>query len=118
MKKIIFQLIGIGFVLAFLGGCSTTQGKILQEFPFPQAEADWIINGEPVEFEGELWYPQDNVDILTDSEVLLVGEYRKVQLFVERIDVRPYERLYTKFGRNKFRIFTKKRDHDKSQKSF
>ena len=118
MKRFIFQLIGIGFVLISLVGCSTTQGNILQQYPFPKEEAEWIISGVPIEFEGELWYPQDSVDVLIDAEVSLLGEYRNIQFFVEKIDVRPYERLYTKFGRNKFRIFTKRVDHDKSQKTF
>ena len=43
-----------------------------------------------------------------DSEVSVVGEYQSVQFFIDKVDVRPYERLYTKFGRNKFRLFEKR----------
>ncbi len=43
-----------------------------------------------------------------DSEVLLLGEYRNVQFFIDKIDVRPYARLYTKFANNQFRFFKKR----------
>jgi len=33
------------------------------------------------------------------------GEYRGVSFFVEKIDVRPYDKIFTKFGRNKFRVY-------------
>ena len=88
---------------------------VVQQYPTPQEEAGWIVKGEPVVFEGQQWAAQDYVDILLDSEVVLVGEYNGVQLFVEKIDVRPYDRLYTKFGVNKFRVLTK--ENDKSKKS-
>ena len=118
MKRVIVKLLGFGFVFMLLSGCSANgHNNLLSEYHTPQEEADWIIEGRPIEFEGELWFPQDNVDILLDSEVSLVGEYKGVQFFVEKIDVRPYDRLYTKFGRNKFRAFTKRSLNDKGQKS-
>ena len=75
-------------------------------------EAEWIQNGQPVEFEGELWFPADAIENLLDSEVYQVGEYKGVQIFVEFADVRPYNRLYTKFAKNKFRFFEKKEKDD------
>lgn len=90
-------------------GCSVSrkEGNVgqVQSYGFTDAEADWIRNGEPVEFEGQLWYPQDGIEILLDSEVQMIGEYRGLQVFVDKVDVRPYRRLYTKFGRNQFRYF-------------
>ena len=102
-----------GVLLAASGCANGVQGNVgnMAVYPVPTVEAQWIRDGEPIEFEGELWYPMDMVDILLDSEVVPVADYRQVQVFIERIDVRPYHRLYTKFGRNKFRIFTKPR-HD------
>ena len=82
-------------------------------YRFPSIEAEWIQNGDPIEFEGELWYPTDGVENLLDSEMYLVGEYRGVQFFIEKTDVRPYDRLYTKFAQNRFRYFQKKQSgHD------
>ena len=104
------QLILLILFTTFLtAGCVNKSGNVgqLQSYTFAAAEADWIRNGEPVEFESELWYPQDGVETLLDSEVQIVGEYRGVQLFVDKVDVRPYRRLYTKFGRNQFRFFEK-----------
>ena len=107
----------VGFMSVSLLGCAVAEKSVLAEFRIPQKEADWIVAGKPIEYEGELWYPQDAIDILLDTEVTLLGEYQGVQFFAEKIDVRPYDRIYTKFGRNKFRIFTKKNPYDKSQKN-
>lgn len=98
------------FLFFFLVGCTPLTGNVgnLPIYSIPTVETDWIRKGEPIEFEEELWYPQDSVEILTDSEVYLLGEFKGVQFFVERVDVRPYDRVYTKFGRNKYRIFEKK----------
>jgi hypothetical protein len=82
----------------------------LSVYKIPLQEPEWIRNGEPIEFEGQKWYPQDEVDILLDSEVSLVGEYRGVQVFIERVDVRPYRALYTKFGEHKFRSYRLQRE--------
>lgn len=93
----------------FLQGCQTTSGNEgkFQNFSPPAQEVQWIRNGEPIEFEGEYWYPQDNVEILTDAEVFLTGNYQGVPFFTEKVDVRPYNRLLTKFSHNKFRVFKK-----------
>ena len=95
----------------FLAGCTPNlpgnTGQV-QSYDAPVIEARWIRNGEPIEFEGEKWYPVDGVDVLTDNEVLLLGQYQGVNFFVHRVDVRPYDRLYTKFGKNQFRFYQKK----------
>ncbi len=95
-----------------LAGCQTAGGNVghIQSFSLSGMEADWIRNGEPIKFEDQLWYPADNVEGFRDSEMHLVGEYRGVQLLVDKVDVRPYDRLYTKFGKNKFRFFEKRRN--------
>ncbi len=98
------------FCLILLMGCqsaSTRQAQV-QQYSFPELEAEWIRNGEPVEFEGELWFPADGMETLLDAEVYLAGEYKGVEIFIEKRDVRPLNRLYTKFGKNKFRFFEKK----------
>jgi hypothetical protein len=111
----ISRLVIAGMVLTVLTGCAFRgAGLAPQVYPVPKEEAEWIVKGWPIDFEGQLWYPRDFVDLLLDSEVTPAGEYKDVQFFVEKIDVRPYDRLYTKFGFNKFRVFTK--NHDKSKK--
>ena len=96
-------------------GCITS-GKgntgVFQNFPAPATEAEWIRNGEPIKFEDELWYPQDDVETLLDSEMSFVTEYNGVQVFIDKKDVRPYLRLYTKFAPNKFRYFKRETDDD------
>ena len=101
-------------LLLFLSmvGCQSAGGNVghLQSYPMKATEAEWIRNGEPIEFEDESWYPADDIESFLDSEVSLVGEYQDIQFFIDKIDVRPYERLYTKFGRNKFRFFEKRKE--------
>ncbi|MBF0523006.1 MAG: hypothetical protein HQL24_08140 [Candidatus Omnitrophica bacterium] len=98
-------------LIFFVMGCSNIAGNAgaLQAYQVPETEASWIRNGEPLEFEGSLWYPADDVESLLDSEVYKVGDYKGVQIFVEKRDVRPYNKLYTKFDRNQFRYFEKKK---------
>ncbi len=94
----------------FLFGCESSPTK---EHPWSRVtplEPEWIRNGEPIIFEGETWYPADSIENLLDSEVYLMGEYNGTQLFVEYTDVRPYDRIYTKFAKNKFRFFEKKKE--------
>ena len=109
MKNNILKLFALTVLSVFVWGCATT-GNVgnLPSYPVSTVEAEWIRNGEPLEFEGETWYPKDTIDVLTDSEVMPMGKYKEVQFYTEKIDVRPFSRLYTKFGPNQFRIFKKK----------
>ena len=91
----------------FVGGCVTDQANS-RVYPPPAIEAQWIRDGQPLEFEGQLWYPTDFVETFLDDEVYLLGEYSGVQFFVVKTDVRPYERLYTKFNKYQFRAFEPK----------
>ena len=114
-RRALFLLAGC--LLSFLpaAGCQSTEGNVgrVQSYPLASVEAAWIRNGEPIEFEGRSWYPSDGVENFLDSEMDLLGEYRGVQFFADKVDIRPYERLYTKFGRNKFRFFEKRAGPDK-----
>lgn len=102
--KTLFIILMLGVIVS---GCRTVKGNVgeMPSYPFPAREAQFILNGEPIEFEGEFWFPADDTESLLDSEIFLLGEYRGVQFFIEKTDVRPYKRLYTKFGRNKYRYF-------------
>ena len=106
--------IGLMFIfIGFLGGCaamnSGNDGQV-QSYPTPVIEAQWIRNGDPIEYDGYKWYPGNDYEVLQDSEVLQIGEYKGVQIFVEKIAVKPYERIYTKFDKNKFRYFERRDD--------
>jgi hypothetical protein len=98
-----------GILAILVSGCGMQSGNIgqMQTFSSPILEADWVREGEPIEFEGEKWFPQDGTESFVDAEMLLVGETRGVQFFIYKEDVKPYDRLYTKFARNKFRYFKK-----------
>ncbi len=96
-------------VLTVLGGCaglrnSGNDGQ-MQSYPAPSIEAGWIRNGEPIEYDGQKWYPVNDYEVMKDSEVYQITEYKEVQVFVEKIATKPYERLYTKFAKNQFRYY-------------
>jgi len=96
------------FVLCcVLLGCSHMKENVghMGRYAIPDLEAEWIRNGEPIVFDGKEWHPQDRFDVLLDSEVYFLGEYQGVAFFAEKIDIRPYNKIFTKFGRNKFRIY-------------
>ena len=97
-------------VIITTGGCQTAKGNVgrVNTYPVNSVEAAWIRDGEPIEFENELWYPADGIESFQDWEMLMVGNHRGVPFFVDKVDVRPFARLYTKFDRNKFRYFEKR----------
>ena len=111
-RRFMNNLFWMGIVLAAWAGCARPTGNVgrMQSFPVPAMEAEWIRNGQPIEFEDELWFPVDDYETLTDSEVYLISQFQGVQVFVEKIDVRPFERLYTKLDVNKYRIYERNDD--------
>jgi len=107
--------VGLLFILTgFWGGCvpmnSGNNGQV-QSYPAPVIEAGWIRDGQPVEYDGSKWFPVNDYEVLQDSEVFQISEYKGVQVFVEKIATKPYDRIYTKFDKNKFRYF-KRHDDD------
>jgi len=95
-------------MLILTAGCTTVNpenGGQVQSYPAPVIEADWIRNGEPIEYDGHQWYPVDDYEVMDDSEVFQITEYKGVQVFVEKIATKPYQRIYTKFDKNKFRYY-------------
>jgi hypothetical protein len=102
--------IGLVFVLA---GCTHSKGGNaghLQSYPAPVIEAGWIRNGDPIVYDGEKWFPVRDIENLTDPEVYQIGEYKGVQIFVDKIDIKPYQRIYTKFAKGKFRYFVREKN--------
>ena len=104
-----FIILGLSI---FLLGCAQPPGNVgrIQSYSAPVVEAEWIRNGQPIDFDDELWFPVDDVETILDSEVYLIGNYQGVEIFIEKTDVRPYDRLYTKFDTNKFRIYERNDD--------
>jgi len=108
IKNYSLIIIGVGLLsVLFLTGCKGTVGNTgkFMTYEYEATEAVWIRNGEPIEYEEMNWFPADGVESFLDAEMQLMGEHRGVKFFVDKVDVRPYDRLYTKFDRNKFRFF-------------
>jgi len=70
-------------------------------------EAEWIRKGEPIIFEGENWYPRDIIENLIEDEVIKICTYKETDVYIEKTEVRPLNRLYTKFENHKYRLFEK-----------
>ena len=106
--------LGLMFVLfllsaVFTAGCvngraGNNDGQI-QSYLYPVVEPEWIRNGGPIEYGGQRWFPVNDVEVLMDSEVAVIGEYKGTQVFADKIDTKPYDRIYTKFAKNKFRYY-------------
>ena len=96
-----------GLVLFAAGCINTSSGNSgqLQSYPAPVVEAGWIRSGEPIIYDGHKWFPVRDIEVLQDSDVYQIGEYKRVQIFVDKVDIKPYRRIYTKFAKNKFRYF-------------
>ncbi len=104
-----------GFIVSVvtLAGCGHmnpgNDGQ-LQSYSYPVIEAAWVRNGDPIDYDGAKWFAVDDVENLLDSEVYQIAEYKDVQIFVDKIDAKPYDRLYTKFSKNKFRYYERRHD--------
>lgn len=103
--------LGLGLI-GFLSGCSSIRNSgndgQVQSYSAPAIEAGWIRNGDPIEYDETKWYPVDDYEVMKDSEVYQITEYKGVQVFVEKIATKPYERIYTKFGKNQFRYYERR----------
>jgi len=91
-------------------GCQSTSGNTghRPNYASSSIEAEWIRNVEPIEFESELLYPADGIEGFLDSEMRFMGTHKEVEFFIDKVDIRPFNRLYTKFDKNKFRYYEKR----------
>lgn len=78
-----------------------------QAWEYSVEEPQWIKNGEPIIFENQKWYPRDIIETLLDEEMFNIFTYNGEKIYIEKKEVRPYNRLYTKFGKLKYRLFEK-----------
>jgi hypothetical protein len=95
----------LGFCLIGCGHLSSQNAGNVQSYPAPSIEASWIREGKPIQYDGKQWYPVNDIEVLTDAEVYQIGEYQEVLFFVDKVDTKPYKRIYTKFSKNKYRYF-------------
>lgn len=100
-----FMMITLGLMGLGCSHSNSSNQGLVQSFNAPVIEPSWIRNGDPIVFEKNRWYPMDDTESLTDNEVYQIGEFQGTLIFVEKSDVRPFERLYTKFSRGRFRYY-------------
>ena len=107
-----FWFSGLILILLSFAGCVSSTGNDgqLQSFAFNAVEPQWIRDGEPIEYNGQKWYPADGTENFLDSEIPALMEFRGTQVFIDKMDVKPYNRLYTKFSKNQFRYFLPKKN--------
>jgi hypothetical protein len=106
-KFLIFSFIILSTIV--VSGCSFPKsGDNVMVVPVPISEPAWIRSGEPIQFEGENWYPTDEVENLMDNELDEAGTYRDVTFFLAKTDVKPFDRIYTRFAKGRYRAFEKR----------
>ncbi|PIW60519.1 MAG: hypothetical protein COW13_03740 [Candidatus Omnitrophica bacterium CG12_big_fil_rev_8_21_14_0_65_50_5] len=97
-----------------VSGCLPTSKSVdvPQIYKTPAEEAQWIRKGEPLIYQDHKWYPSDATENFMDTEVIKLGEYQDAAFFASKEDVEPYDRLYTKFSRNRYRYYKLKSESD------
>ena len=91
-------------------GCGLSPKTGVEDVGYPLMEPEWIRNGETVEFDNEMWYPTREVENLLEYEVYPLVELKGVQFYIERTDIKPFQRLYTYFAKDRYRAFEKNHD--------
>lgn len=94
--------------LALIAGCKFPQSDNTLSVAAPLDEPSWIRDGEPIEYGGDKWYPTREIERFMDNEVYKAGEYRGVVFFLDKADVKPFERLYTRFAKGRYRAFERR----------
>ncbi|MFH1202472.1 MAG: hypothetical protein V1674_06255 [Candidatus Omnitrophota bacterium] len=102
------SIIFLGLVI--FGCVSYAPGKFRGDFPVK--EDSWIREGEPLIFENKPWHPTEDIEILLDSEMDLMGVYKNVPFYVEKRQIKPFDRIYSKFGNHRYRMFKQKETND------
>ncbi len=106
----ILALLGILLFSQQISGCVVPGGYATKESL--TKEPTWIREGQPILYNNQNWYPTEDVENLTDNEMDYIGEYNDVAFYVDKIQVKPFNRLYTKFGYHKYRVFLRQESHD------
>ncbi len=100
-------LAGMLVLMTMTSGCAMPKRTMESGFDasFRATEPAWIREGEAIEIEMNTWVPTDEVERLLDSEMIPIGQYRETVVFIERVDVKPYARMYTRYERGRYRVF-------------
>jgi hypothetical protein len=79
--------------------------------PAPQvtaAGADWFVQGEPVYYAGDLYYPTGPTQFFDGNIMVRVGTYRGVPVFTDTT-LQPYSAVLVPIGRNLMRPYERRR---------
>jgi len=102
LKPITFFVVG----MVLISGCGG--GAPVETIAY--VEPDWVREGEPVILQEVKWYPLDVIEHFEYREMVYVDEYKGQKVFVEKRDVKPYDRLYMKIDPLTFRAFKQKKE--------
>jgi hypothetical protein len=111
MRQNQFGIFLVSLFFIILSGCTSTSGGNYGR-DYALREADWIKEGKPIIFDSRTWNPTEYIENHLDSEMDYVGEFQKVPFYVERRQIKPYNRIYTKFDYHKYRLFLEKKNYD------
>lgn len=107
-NKKVFVLLGLVFIAA---GCAANS-QFSPGKDYAAKEAAWIKDGKPILYDNKSWYPTEFIENHLDKEMEYIDSFQKVPFYVERRQIRPYDRLYTKFDYHKYRMFLEKKSYD------
>lgn len=92
-------------------GCATNQSGAFNK-DFSTREAGWVKEGKPIIFGSSSWYPTEYIENHLDAEMEYVDQFQNVPFYVERRQIKPFDRIYTKFDYHKYRLFLEKKGYD------
>lgn len=103
-----FKRISVLFLAVALSGCiAGSAGR--RNIDYAIKEAGWIKEGKPIIHDDKSWYATEYIENHLDNEMEYVGEFQSVPFYVERRQIKPYNRIYTKFDYHKYRVFLEKK---------
>ncbi|MEW6008659.1 MAG: hypothetical protein AB1629_03400 [Candidatus Omnitrophota bacterium] len=109
-----FKGILVLFLAIVLAGCAGSYAA-RRNIDYAIKEAEWIKDGKPLIYDNKSWYATEFIENHLDNEMEYVGEFQNAPFYVERRQIKPYNRIYTKFDYHKYRLFLERKptDYDK-----
>ncbi len=112
MKNKGFIFIALMLCAIIFTGCATGSWSRRSK-DYAIKEADWVREGKPIIYESKSWYPTEYIENHLDKEMEYIGEFQQLPFYVELRQIKPYNRVYTKFNYHKYRLFTLKEEDDR-----
>lgn len=114
MRRFLVNMIAAFFGVALLLPTNGNAQVFSLPNPVPQvtaAGASWQINGEPVFYAGDFYYPAGSTVYFDGNVMVRVGTYRSVPIYVDAT-LEPYSIVYVPVGGRLMRPYERRRSGD------